>query len=309
MIRRLFRKWCTKNIQKIQNRKGIALAVFFMQSGILDFNVFLRHTNLFSMRRFFILTVFLSFFANSLFAGWIIRMQNYSYGSPTLWTYTVAPGYLKISVDKRDFIYDAESKQIRIVYHRIRSYYAGSFEDYKSDLKILNEFNADIADLILPQSWFYSFEKLLEGRISDNRNEQLRTAAGIKVKNSGTRSNIAGEDAREYQLYLDTVLLEQVWLASGVNLRDDLDFISAVNFFRGISGTGLDGMNQFDLSAFEQLAYRGFPMKIVQYDNLGMVSFREECLMIQKQDIDIETTFFPPASYVSRTLTDVIIAE
>jgi hypothetical protein len=261
------------------------------------------------MRAILISVLLLIISLNNLYAGWIIRMQYDNYGIKEMRTYTIARDYLKISYGQHDFIYDGESKQIRVVNHRIKSYYIGSFEEYITDLEMLREVNGDIADLILPQSWFYSFNKLLADKIADNRSGQMQTAAAVRVENTGKNSNIAGKTAREYKVYLDKDLLEQIWLSRDVNLANDVDFLAAVNFFRGINGNGLSGNNQLDLTAFEQLAYRGFPMRIVQYDNSGMEAYREECLMIQKQDIEIETSFFPPASYRSRTLIDVIIAE
>jgi hypothetical protein len=236
-------------------------------------------------------------------------MQYDHYGIKETRTYTIASNYLKISDGHFDFIYDGESKQIRIVNHSIKAFYMGSFEDYKTDLRMLMDIDSESADRVLPQSWFYSFGQLLLSRIAENRVEQRQTAAAIKVRNTGNSRSIAMEDAREYEVYLDTVLMERIWLAREVNLRNEIDFIGSLNFFRGIEGSVLAKANQLDVSAFEQLAFQGFPMKIVQLDNLGMESYTEECLMVQKQDIDIERTFFPSSGYAQRTLVDIITAE
>jgi len=254
--------------------------------------------------------IFLVFFAlPQAKAGWEISIRYDHYGEKQTLTYIVDKNRLKISTEEFDFIYNGQDKEVVVINRMIKSYYHGSFEDYQDQLKHLLSIDPKKADRILPETYFHRFDKMLAEIFSDDQQLSNLKTPTIKVVNSGNKQQIAGYQAQEYKVYLDSLLMENLWLSKDVRVNDDIDLIKAINFFRGVEGTGLKQGKNYDTQAYEQLELQGFLMKLNAFNTYGLEVYSQECISIRELKIYFEDSFRIPKDFQKRTLIDVILAN
>ncbi len=242
-----------------------------------------------------------------MWAGWKIIIHQNDDGIQEVVTYYITKDGIKISSNSFDFIYHKAFKTVIIVNHKTRTFYLGTFDDYKSQLKDLYSIDAKRADEILPMSYLLRLNKLLEQNISDNQNNNKRITPSLKVENTNEDKRLADYTAKEYKVYLDTTLIERIWLSQDVHIKYDI--ADAFNFFRGDEASKLKESKTVNTQEYEQLSYRGFPLKIINLDSNGFEVFSSEVVLVQELELDEEETFSPPATYQSKTLVDIIMAK
>ena len=261
------------------------------------------------MRKLFILTFLILISSSSLWAGWKVIIHQNQDGVQEIVSYMISKNGIKISYNNMDFVYYKAAKKVVIINHTIKSFYIASFEGYKSQLKDLMSINSKQADAVLPKSYILRFDQLLAQNISDNQSENLRTTPSLHVENSDNDRRIAEYNTQEYKVFFDTTIIEQIWLSQDIRIKDDFNILEAFNFFRGMESSSLKNSKSIDTQEYEQLVYRGFPMKIKNRDSYGFVVFKAEVVSIQEVDVDEETEFSPPAKYQNHTLIDLIMAK
>jgi hypothetical protein len=260
------------------------------------------------MRKLLILTLFTLFVSSNLLAGWKIIIHQNTNGIQQVVTYYITKSGMKISTDEFDFIYFKTDQKVIIVNHKTRSVFMGSFAEYEQQLKDLMSIDKKRADAVLPKSYFQLFDELLAQNISDYKDDNIRTTPSLTVENTDDERRIAEYTSTEYKIYFDTVLIERIWF-SDLGVRNEFDIFECFNFFRGIKNTNLKQSKNMNTQEYEQLIYRGFPLKIANLDNFGYPVFKSEVVQAQEIEVSEEETFGPPKDYQTRTLVDIIMAK
>jgi hypothetical protein len=248
-------------------------------------------------------------FTSQAWAGWKIIIHQNEDGQQDIITYYITKNTVKISTSNFDFIYAKADRQIIILNHKTKSYYQTSHIEYKTDLKYLYRVDYRSADAALPKSFILRFDDLLAQNIQTNEEENNQITPSLRVENANNDKNIANFETTEYDTYFNTSLIERIWLSQDVNVSNDMDIMEVLNFFRGHTKTQLKHSMSLDTQEYEQLLYRGFPMKIINYDNLGFEVYSYEVVLAQELEFIGTNMFSVPNSYQSRTLTDLILAK
>jgi len=176
-------------------------------------------------------------------------------------------------------------------------------------LKRLNRIDYRSADATLPKSFVMRFDDLLAQNISTNEEENNQMTPSLRVDNANFDEAIASYDVQEYDTYFNTALVERIWLSQDVKVNEEFDIMEALNFFRGFEKTKLKHSLSLDTQEYEQLLYRGFPMKIINYDNLGFEVYSYEVVLAQEMEFIGNDTFSTPDNYQSHDLVELILAK
>ena len=261
------------------------------------------------MKRKFILALIILLASSKAWASWKIIIHQNQEGKQEVITYYISKNAIKISTSTFDFIYSKSERYVIVANHRTKSYYQTSFIEYKKDLKELNRIDYRTADAILPKSFVLRFDELLSQNIRSIEEENNQLTPSLRVENANFDKNIANYEVVEYDTYFNTALIERIWLSQDVKVSDDFDIMEALNFFRGYEKTKLKHSMSLDTQEYEQLLYRGFPRKIINYDNLGFEVYSYEVVLAQEMEFFGEDTYNVPNNYQSRPLLDIIIAK
>jgi len=251
------------------------------------------------------------FFTISLksWAGWKIIIHQNTDGRQEVISYFITKNAIKISTSNFDFVYNKALRQVIVANHYTKSYYQTSFIEYKKDLKILNRTDYRSADAALPKSFIMRFDDLLSQNISTNQEQNNQIIPSLRVENANYDKEIANYKVQEYDAYFNSALIEQIWLSQDIKVYDEFNIMEALNFFRGFEKTKLKHSMSLDTQEYEQLLFRGFPMKIVNFDNLGFEVYSYEVVLAQEMEILDEGVFNVPKAYKNTNLIDVIIAK
>lgn len=261
------------------------------------------------MKRIIILFFLFSILSLKSWAGWKIIIHQNSDGQQDVVNYFITKSAIKISTSNFDFVYNKALRQVIIANHRTKSYYQTSFIEYKKDLKELYHADYRSADAALPKSFIMRFDELLAQNISNNDDLNNQVTPSLRVENANYDKEIANFEVQEYDVYFNSAQVEQIWLSQDVKVYDEFDIMEALNFFRGFEKTRLKHSMSLDTQEYEQLLFRGFPMKIINFDNLGFEVYSYEVVLAQEVEIIDPDIFNYPKDYQSTNLIDVIIAK
>ncbi len=261
------------------------------------------------MKRILLLSFLFCTISLKSWAGWKIIIHQNTDGQQEVITYFITKSAIKISTSNFDFVYNKALRQVIVANHYTKSYYQTSFIEYKNDLKVLNRTDYRSADAALPKSFIMRFDDLLFQNISTNQEQNNQITPSLRVENANYDKEVATYKVQEYDAYFNSALIERIWLSQDIKVYDEFNIMEALNFFRGFEKTKLKHSMSLDTQEYEQLLFRGFPMKIVNFDNLGFEVYSYEVVLAQEMEILDEGVFNLPKAYKNTNLIDVIIAK
>jgi len=261
------------------------------------------------MKKIVIFFILYLLIATNAWASWKIIIHENIDGKQDIITYYISKKGIKITTSDFDFIYNKSARNVIISNHRTKSYYQTSFIEYKKELKKLNRIDYRSADAALPKSFIMRFDDLLAQNISTNEEENNQMTPSLRVENANFDKDIANYSAQEFDTYFNTALVERIWLSQDMKVNNEFDIMEALNFFRGFEKTKLKHSMSLDTQEYEQLLFRGFPMKIINYDNLGFEVYSYEVVLAQEMEFIGNDVFSIPNNYQSRDLVELILAK
>jgi Domain of unknown function (DUF4412) len=245
-------------------------------------------------------------------AGWVIEQIEYANlgaeGSKIM--QFISKNRLKTVGDGNTFVMDLAKNLLIAADQESRVYWSGTIDAYIQEVKSFQQATVDLtakqmeqALQEMPPDQRKSMEDLLKQMRATNESSPAQPAAkrpSVNVEPTTETTRLAGHQTMKFMVYADGKPYQEVWLAKGLTLKDDLD----LKGLRGIQARLAQAITPHLLSrqsvendpAYEQLLEQGFPMKIVELGEGGEPASVTEVVHLDKRDIP-EREFQIPEGY------------
>lgn len=243
------------------------------------------------MRHFIITTLFI-LFAISSYAGWEITYRvSGDQGSISYDVMLIEDDWVKYGGVDGGFILNTKTNQFTFLIDQNQSYWSGSINDFRKDMGKALKTVMDSLLQSIPEAQREMYTQMLGSmsHIYDSPGSEQISKINIDIKNTGLSENIAGYDAQEYEVRVDDKLLESIWIASGLDVNDDLDSRQIAEMLNEIT-PNVEGEIFYEFSEdYLELWEKGFRMKSTDHD--GEVI---EVIKVVERDITSDELSIPP---------------
>jgi hypothetical protein len=242
------------------------------------------------MRIFSLVIIFFSLviFTVTSFAGVVIESKD---GDTTYFS----SGKMKNVPRGKDatLIFDLNDSTMTIINKQERTYISSTVKEYCATIKAMSE---EAMARISPEQ-----KKQMEQFMAGPKNMKAPKVATQKLGNGGV---IAGYATEKYLVMADGEKYEELYLSEKdlpASLGIDLKIFQAFNrefsaCTAAAGGFGLENVKTVENDpAYQQLMQRGFPLKVVDYEN-GRPEVSELVVSVQKRSLP-DSEFKVPAGY------------
>ncbi len=220
------------------------------------------------MRHLIITTVFM-LFATTSWAGWEITYRvSGDQGSISYDVMLIDDNLVKYGGVDGGFILNTKTKAFTFLIDQNKSYWSGSINDFRKEMSLALKTVMDSLLQSIPEAQREMYTQMLGSmsQIYDSPRREQIAELNIDIKNTGRTENIAGYDSQEYEVRVDDKLLESIWIASGLDVNDDLDSRQIAEMLNEIT-PNVEGEIFYEFSEdYLQLWEKGFRMKSTDHD-------------------------------------------
>lgn len=249
----------------------------------------------------FVILFILSTFRSN--AGWVITQRHSTDdGLIRYETLMIQSNLVKMSGLDGTFIFDLEKESFILANEPKKVYWEGKFGEFRTSyyeaLKlIIGEFTKD-----LPQDQKVMYNTMFQETIdmyaapSQSAIDSMKT----EIKSTDMTEEIAGYKSSRYEVYVNGVLREQLWVSAGIPLKKDLDMKKFAALMNEIE-PNINGEYVYENSdSYLNLTNAGFPMRTI--DDLGIMV---EVIKVEEQKI-ARSDFEMPADFKKVGLDELI---
>ncbi len=249
----------------------------------------------------FVILFILSTFRSN--AGWVITQRHSTDdGLIRYETLMIQSNLVKMSGLDGTFIFDLEKGSFILANEPKKVFWEGKFGEFRNSYyealkSIIGELTKD-----LPQDQKEMYNSMFQETIdmyaapSQSPNDSLKT----EIKNTGVTEEIAGYKSSRYEVYVNGVLREQLWISAGIPLKKDLDMKKFASLMNEIE-PNINGEYVYENSeSYLNLTNAGFPMRSI--DDLGIMV---EVIKVEEQKIAL-SDFEMPADFKKVGLDELI---
>ncbi len=238
-------------------------------------------------------------------AGWVIEWRNTPLRKDVRQEATKARSYISGNKSRMEQEYlttinDYEKSKFTIINPKSKFYWSGNVEEYvKLSAKRRRDAMAKSLDAGKKES-----PELLPELDEENLPE-------ITVELSGETKELAGHEVTKYLVRVNEELFQEIWIAEGLDLSDDVDPEKFVTFqkksSRGMVGASAPPFNALYRSAdYINLLRKGFALETLTHHIAG--GFEQSARSIRETTVN-EESFSPPEGYRRVRLSEVFRIE
>jgi hypothetical protein len=245
-------------------------------------------------------------------AGWVIEQIEYAnLGAEGIGTRQyIAKNRLKTVGDGNTFIMDFAKNQFIATDEENRVYWSGTVDEYVREVTSFQQAASDLARVQMeaamkemPPDQRKGMEDLLQQMRGANPSLPPVPAAKqpvVRVESTAETAMMAGHQATKMMVYADGKPYQEVWIAKGLTLKNDLD----LKRLKGLQAKLTQAiMLNFpsrqtveEDPAYDRLLEQGYPLKIVELGEGGEPESVTEVVRIDKRDVP-EREFQVPDGY------------
>lgn len=238
-------------------------------------------------------------------AGWVITEQNAGkYGRKTFQTTFIQGNHIRVDATTLVSIFHLKEKNIVLLFPQDKAYWEGSPEQLQQQFRNMMAQQVQLMMSQAPASQRDTLQKIYQGLTSVQpvKKDSIHRHK-INIENTGLTTTLLGYNTQVYDLKMDSVLLEKIWVTqqvqpyAGLPMEEILKLTNAVNPFSGSGSIPLS-------PEYIDLLQNGVVLKRVHYGsgNSPNVSLVTE---VKKAKIT-ETIFEIPANYQLMTIEQVM---
>jgi hypothetical protein len=176
---------------------------------------------------FLIIIVFFTLFAR---AGWVIsEISSDKYGNKQYQTTFIQNNMIRFETQSSVAIINLKSSNITLVFGMYQLYWQGSVEDLRKST--MDVFEQKLQNIVLtadPEQREIARELIAEMRNEKPKNDSI--IYNLEIKETDSIENIAGFEARKYEIMVSNVLTETIWITDSINPYLDIDIESMISF-------------------------------------------------------------------------------
>jgi hypothetical protein len=201
-----------------------------------------------------------------VFAGWVIHLRSSDdLGDVIIETVWVQDNKFKSQSEGEISIIDMNNRTMTVIDDQNRTYWQVGFDDAR---KIFKEAVSSFIDQALKEipedqrDMYRGFFDQMEDMYADIDPARL-SAVDIKIEKTSDSETIAGYKADEYHVFVNGQLIEQKWIAKGLDISKHLNKRKIMESMRAFIQIGDDDLIYEYTDTYLELFDKGFEMKSV----------------------------------------------
>ncbi len=237
--------------------------------------------------------------------GWVIvELNTNPYGLMSMQTTFIQGNKVRIETSESVIILDLEAGDMSLVYPTRMVYWKGKPSEFREGMIRTAEVQITSAIEQLPsherEVQRKELEKMLQLMASDSMQSTL--ISGISIREAGLTDTIAGTLARCFEVFVDSVLYEKVWITRDIDPFSKVDQKAMKTMTRELTRpTVVSAYRESDV--FTNLVHGGFVVKSVLPTSIGESVTHVESF----RNMDIRADLFvPPVDYRPAGLIEII---
>jgi hypothetical protein len=241
-------------------------------------------------------------------AGWVITAQsNDSFGNKSFNTTFIQDSIIRIDKPTSINIINFNQELITLIFAQHRAYWQGTAKD-------LNKATAQMAEDQLTKLLAYAPEQkkaeikraLASFKKNQAKPDSLKIFPQVMVKKTGHTDTLLGYPATEYEIIIDSVVKQHVWVTRKVKPYHEANIERIMAFSKAMNPFAIE--NSLSRSKdYMKLLEEGVILKSVNYSSDGN-KLVTKITKIRKINIP-EAIFQIPPGYVPTTLENVMILD
>jgi len=244
-------------------------------------------------------------------AGWVISKETSDhFGNKSYQTVFIEGNLMRFETPSSISIFNLDNQKITLIFAQHQAYWQGTAAQLRQEI-------FDIADRQMQeliqhappeqQDTLRKMYKIAKMKRENSLNDTMHSALPlISIIKTNQTETILGYPTRKYQVNLDSVLVEELWVTDAVNPYSKLNLKAMVNLIRAIDPVS---GNAFSTRSFkyDSLLYHGLVLKKIRFlpDGDQQVSVVKR---IRKVKIN-ETIFEIPANYMETKIQEVMLQD
>jgi len=257
-------------------------------------------------RTYSILLIIISlFFHQSLFAGWVIVEESAdNFGNHSFQTTFIQHNLVRIEGTTTINILDLNKKELTLIFPSHRSFWKGTPQQLNEQTTqlIKQQFQSLLARA--PASQKDTLRKIIQKLDSPDQNaDSTLLLAEVKIQKTGKSLQIDGFKTYEYEVYVDNMLKETLWVTFDKSPYNELDVEKMLSFTRSISPMSKEGLISRS-PAYVALLKKGMVVKSIEYHAHGLQQVTQ-VKRIKQMSISPDI-FMPPPGYRLASIEEIM---
>ncbi|MFH1091174.1 MAG: DUF4412 domain-containing protein [Pseudomonadota bacterium] len=201
----------------------------------------------------------------------------------------------------QEMIFDLKDGQLCIVNHKLKGYWKGTAEDFKTQLRQSVMAQMEKAAEKMPPEQREAFKQAMT-KMFDDSPQPGAPEPKFEVKATSEKADVAGYGTTKYEVWVDGQLREEMWMAEGCKVYQELDMKKMAAFMKVFPGGGKK--DNYEASPEVVALYKkGWPLKTAKALPGGQ-RFVTETAKVEEKSIPA-SAFKAPDEYKAMDLLSV----
>ncbi len=238
------------------------------------------------------------------YPGWILTIENYDVDNQEKKSHQVYFQENKIKIVDPDMvtIFDLNQNMITFLKPQIHMFWKGTLNDYRQEVRETLEMMIDLEVRKLPEEKQDEARKTFETMMRIMEHPDSSSALDLFIRETAEKDTILGYETAKFQVFLNGVIIEDIWIPSYLDVSRDLDQGKYLCLLSQLS-TGFENELVYQTSAeYNQLIQGTYILRIKEY-KIGYQTVIE--VVDIRQELLDESVFLPPPDYKPVTLSEL----
>ncbi len=233
--------------------------------------------------------------ASQAFAGWVIEeVTGYAEGEEIRETSYFQNNRIKIVDSEQIMIFDLEKGVLYFLNPNREIYWSGTPEELQKGMKEAMKRQMEKILEGMPPEQREAYKQYLEEIQGEAKETTTEKKLNVQVQKTSEKATVAGYPTQKYEVWVDEELKQDLWIATAINLTDEIDLNEFAKFIEALSG--LEEEEAYESSPqYMALLGQGYPLRSIEYDEEGEETVTEVVKAEKKKIPDSE--FAVPKSY------------
>lgn len=256
------------------------------------------------LKRIQVILLLFTLLAINGYSGWVLTVRESHSDSDAATTMVIYFQENKIKLVESDLttIFDLNQQIITFLKPQIQLYWRGTLEDYRIEVNETLGLMINIEVEKLPVDQQEEARKMFETMMRIMESPDTSSSIDIYVRETGENENILGYETQKYQVFLNGVIIEDLWIPQELDVSNDLDLEKYLSLICQLS-TGFEYDIYYQTTAeYSQLIKDKYILRSKEY----RIGYQTVCEVIEIREESLnESNFLPPPDYKSVTLSEL----
>lgn len=255
----------------------------------------------------FIIILIIGFISNQAIAGWVIsEVSSDKFGNKQYQTTFIQNNMIRFETESSVAIINLKTGNITLLFGVYRLYWQGSIKEFKESTLAVFEQKLNNIILTAEPSQKYAAQDLITKLREQYKTADIDTSANfsLKIIKTNIEENIAGFNAVKYNISVDGIIAESIWITDSINPYKEIDIESMISFTNQLkpvkSEKSIEGS-----SVYLNLIKKGLAVKSQESNPRGGL-FTTEVSKVIETNINFEL-FLPPPNYRKAPLAEIML--